>query len=249
MTFPFKKCYDTKELEGYGIAVSCDSLGNLSFLYKNVEIGYLLDIPGEGFEIATSFKIDDCDYNLLNDKFEVEPIYKRMRTWRRDESGKSYLEKEKLLRWEDTTLSETDFHEQLLSRLVRATKIYEAKLPILKEKFPWVVDRKKRNMSDEECIMHNLALIEGNATLLNGNDVTAHNFKTEYMKLNASTDIAITYWLVTVNSSVVTGIVNGQETFEPETVRYFVRHDRFGGNRILMKLNHEESMSLQGLIT
>ena len=47
MTFPFKKCYDTKELEGYGITVSCDSLGNLSFLYKNVEIGYLLDIPGE----------------------------------------------------------------------------------------------------------------------------------------------------------------------------------------------------------
>ena len=113
MSFPFEKCYDPKELEGYGITVNLDSLGNTSFLYKKVEIGYLLDIPGEGFEIATSFKINDCDYYLLTGKFEVEPIYKRMRTWRRDESGKTYLEKEKLLRWEDTTLSEIDFHDHL----------------------------------------------------------------------------------------------------------------------------------------
>ena len=55
MSFPFEKCYDPKELEGYGITVNLDSLGNTSFLYKKVEIGYLLDIPGEGFEIATSF--------------------------------------------------------------------------------------------------------------------------------------------------------------------------------------------------
>ena len=248
MSFPFEKCYDPKELEGYGITVNFDSLGNISFLYKKVEIGYLLDIPGEGFEIATSFKINDCDYYLLTDKFEVEPIYKRMRTWRRDESGKTYLEKEKLLRWEDTTLSEIDFHDQLLARLVRAIEIYEAKLPILAEKFPWIVEHKKRNMSDEECIEHNLTLTEGNVTLLNGNDITAHKFKTEYKKLSASTNIDITYWLVTVNSSVVTGIINGQEIFEPELIRYFVRHDRFGGNKILMKLNSEDFMSLQGLI-
>ena len=248
MSFPFEKCYDPKELEGYGISVNLDSLGNTSFLYKKVEIGYLLDIPGEGFEIATSFKINDCDYYLLTNKFEVEPIYKRMRTWRRDESGKTYLEKEKLLRWEDTTLSEIDFHDQLLSRLVRAIEIYEAKLPILMEKFPWIVNHKKRNMSDEECIEYNLKLDEGNAKLLNGNDITAHKFKTEYKKLNASTNIDITYWLVTVKSSVVTGIINGQEIFEPELIRYFVRHDRFGGNKILMKLNSEDFVSLQGFI-
>lgn len=248
MSFPFKKCYDTKELEGYGITVKCDSLGNLEFLYKNVEIGYLLDIPGEGFEIATSFKINDCDYYLLTDKFEVEPIYKRMRTWRRDETGKTYLEKEKLLRWEDTTLSEIDFHDQLLARLVRAIEIYEAKLPILKEKFPWIVKHKKCNMSDEECIEYNLTLNEGNITLLNGNDIVAYKFKTDNKKLTASTNVDITYWLVTVKSSVVTGIINGQEIFEPELIRYFVRHDRFGGNKILMKLNSEEFMSLQGLI-
>lgn len=248
MSFPFKKCYDTKELEGYGIIVRCDSLGNLEFLYKNVEIGYLLDIPGEGFEIATSFKINDSDYYLLTDKFEVEPIYKRMRTWRRDETGKTYLEKEKLLRWEDTTLSEIDFHDQLLARLVRAIEIYEAKLPILKEKFPWIVKHKKCNMSDEECIEYNLTLNEGNVTLLNGNDIVAYKFKTDNKKLTASTNVDITYWLVTVKSSVVTGIINGQEIFEPELIRYFVRHDRFGGNKILMKLNSEEFMSLQGLI-
>ena len=105
-----------------------------------------------------------------------------------------------------------------------------------------------RNMSDEEFIEHNLTLTEGNVTLLNGNDITAHKFKTEYKKLSASTNIDITYWLVTVNSSVVTGIINGQEIFEPELIRYFVRHDRFGGNKILMKLNSEDFMSLQGLI-
>lgn len=248
MSFPFKKCYDTKELEGYGITVRCDSLGNLEFLYKNVEIGYLLDIPGEGFEIATSFKINDCDYYLLTDKFEVEPIYKRMRTWRRDETGKTYLEKEKLLRWEDTTLSEIDFHDQLLARFVRAIEIYEAKLPILKEKFPWIVKHKKCNMSDEECIEYNLTLNEGNITLLNGNNIVAYKFKTDNKKLTASTNVDITYWLITVKSSVVTGIINGQEIFEPELIRYFVRHDRFGGNKILMKLNSEEFMSLQGLI-
>lgn len=248
MSFPFEKCYDPKELEGYGITVNFDSLGNISFLYKKVEIGYLLDIPGEGFEIATSFKINDCDYYLLTDKFEVEPIYKRMRTWRRDESGKTYLEKEKLLRWEDTTLSEIDFHDQLLARLVRAIEIYEAKLPILMEKFPWIVNHKKRNLSDEECIEHNLTLTEGNVTLLNGNDIVAYKFKTENKKLTSSTNIDVTYWLVTVKSPVVTGIVNGQEIFEPELIRYFVRHDRFGGNKILMKLNPEEFMSLQGLI-
>lgn len=248
MSFPFEKCYDPKELEGYGITVRADSLGNLEFLYKNVEIGYLLDIPGEGFEIATSFKINDCDYYLLTDKFEVEPIYKRMRTWRRDESGKTYLEKEKLLRWEDTTLSEIDFHDQLLARLVRAIEIYEAKLPILAEKFPWIVNHKKRNLSDEECIEHNLTLREGIRTLLNGNVISAYKFKTEYKKLSASTNIDITYWLLTVKTSVVTGIVNGQEIFEPQLIRYFVRHDRFGGNKILMKLNSEEFVSLQGLI-
>lgn len=248
MSFPFEKCYDPKELEGYGITVNFDSLGNLSFLYKKVEIGYLLDIPGEGFEIATSFKINDCDYYLLTNKFEVEPIYKRMRTWRRDESGKTYLEKEKLLRWEDTTLSEIDFHDQLLARLVRAIEIYEAKLPILMEKFPWIVNHKKRNLTDEECIEHNLTLKEGNVTLLNGNDIVAYKFKTENKKLTSSTNIDVTYWLVTVKSPVVTGIVNGQEIFEPELIRYFVRHDRFGGNKILMKLNPEEFMSLQGLI-
>lgn len=248
MSFSFQKCYDPKELFHYGITVRCDSLGNTEFLYKDVEIGYLLDIPGEGFEIATSFKINDSDYCLLNDKFEVEPIYKRMRTWRRDETGKTYLEKEKLLRLEDTTLSENDFHDQLLSRLVRATEIYKAKLPILVEKFPWIVKHKKRNMSDEECIEHNLTLTEDNTTLLNGNDIIAHKFKTEYKKLNASTNIDVTYWLVTVNSSVVTGIINGQEIFEPELVRYFVKHDRLDGNKILMKLNSEDFMSLQGLI-
>ena len=248
MSFPFEKCYDPKELEGYGISVNLDSLGNTSFLYKNVEIGYLLDIPGEGFEIATSFKINDCDYYLLNDKFEVEPIYKRMRTWRKDESGKTYLEKEKLLRWEDTTLSEIDFHDQLLARLVRAIEIYEAKLPILMEKFPWIVNHKKRNLTDEECIEHNLTLHEGNVTLLNGNDITAYKFKTENKKISSSTNIDITYWLVTVKSSVVTGIVNGQEIFEPELIRYFVRHDRFGGNKILMKLNQEEYFNLQRIM-
>ena len=248
MSFPFEKCYDPKELAGYGISVNLDSLGNTSFLYKNVEIGYLLDIPGEGFEIATSFKINDCDYYLLNDKFEVEPIYKRMRTWRKDESGKTYLEKEKLLRWEDTTLSEIDFHDQLLARLVRAIEIYEAKLPILMEKFPWIVNHKKRNLTDEECIEHNLTLHEGNVTLLNGNDITAYKFKTENKKISSSTNIDITYWLVTVKSSVVTGIVNGQEIFEPELIRYFVRHDRFGGNKILMKLNQEEYFNLQRIM-
>lgn len=248
MSFPFEKCYDPKELAGYGIKVRSDSLGNTEFLYKNVEIGYLLDIPGEGFEIATSFKINDCDYYLLNDKFEVEPIYKRMRTWRKDESGKTYLEKEKLLRWEDTTLSEIDFHDQLLARLVRAIEIYEAKLPILMEKFPWIVNHKKRNLTDEECIEHNLTLHEGNVTLLNGNDITAYKFKTENKKISSSTNIDITYWLVTVKSSVVTGIVNGQEIFEPELIRYFVRHDRFGGNKILMKLNQEEYFNLQRIM-
>ena len=248
MSFPFEKCYDPKELAGYGIKVRSDSLGNTEFLYKNVEIGYLLDIPGEGFEIATSFKINDCDYYLLNDKFEVEPIYKRMRTWRKDESGKTYLEKEKLLRWEDTTLSEIDFHDQLLARLIRAIEIYEAKLPILMEKFPWIVNHKKRNLTDEECIEHNLTLHEGNVTLLNGNDITAYKFKTENKKISSSTNIDITYWLVTVKSSVVTGIVNGQEIFEPELIRYFVRHDRFGGNKILMKLNQEEYFNLQRIM-
>lgn len=248
MSFPFEKCYDPKELEGYGISVNLDSLGNTSFLYKNVEIGYLLDIPGEGFEIATSFKINDSDYCLLSDKFEVEPIYKRMRTWRRDESGKTYLEKEKLLRWEDTTLSEIDFHDQLLARLIRAIEIYEAKLPILMEKFPWIVNHKKRNLSDEECIEHNLTLREGIRTLLNGSVINACKFKTEYKKIDSSTNMDITYWLLTVKSSAVTGIVNGQEIFEPELIRYFVRHDRFGGNKILMKLNQEEYFNLQRIM-
>lgn len=248
MSFPFKKCYNIEELKGYGITVSYDHLGNTQFLYKNVEIGYLLDIPGEGFEIATSFKINDCDYYLLTDKFEVEPIYKRMRTWRRDETGKTYLEKEKLLRWEDTTLSEVDFHEQLLARLIRAIEIYEAKLPILMEKFPWIVNHKKHNMTDEECIEHNFKLDEGNAKLLNGNDIVAYKFKTEYKKLTASTNVDITYWLVSVKTPVVTGIIDGQETLEYTMVRYFVRHDRFGGNKILMKLNSEDFMTLQGLI-
>lgn len=248
MSFPFEKCYDPKELEGYGISVNLDSLGNTSFLYKKVEIGYLLDIPGEGFEIATSFKINDSDYCLLSDKFEVEPIYKRMRTWRRDESGKTYLEKEKLLRWEDTTLSEIDFHDQLLARLVRAIEIYEAKLPILMEKFPWIVNHKKRNLSDEECIEYNLTLREGIRTLLNGHVISANKFKTENKKIDSSTNIDITYWLLTVKTYFVTGIVNGQEIFESELIRYFVRHDRFGGNKILMKLNSEEFTSLQGLI-
>lgn len=248
MSFPFEKCYDPKELEGYGISVNLDSLGNTSFLYKNVEIGYLLDIPGEGFEIATSFKINDCDYYLLTDKFEVEPIYKRMRTWRRDESGKTYLEKEKLLRWEDTTLSEIDFHDQLLARLIRAIEIYEAKLPILMEKFPWIVNHKKRNLTDEECIEHNLTLREGIRTLLNGSVINACKFKTEYKKIDSSTNMDVTYWLLTVKSSAVTGIVNGQEIFEPELIRYFVRHDRFGGNKILMKLNQEEYFNLQRIM-
>lgn len=248
MSFPFEKCYDPKELEGYGISVNLDSLGNTSFLYKKVEIGYLLDIPGEGFEIATSFKINDCDYYLLTDKFEVEPIYKRMRTWRKDESGKTYLEKEKLLRWEDTTLSEIDFHDQLLARLVRAIEIYEAKLPILMEKFPWIVNHKKRNLTDEECIEHNLTLHEGNETLLNGSVINACKFKTEYKKIDSSTNMDVTYWLLTVKSSTVTGIVNGQEIFEPELIRYFVRHDRFGGNKILMKLNQEEYFNLQRIM-
>ena len=248
MSFPFEKCYDPKELEGYGITVNHDCLGNLAFLYKNVEIGYLLDIPGEGFEIATSFKINNCDYYLLTDKFEVEPIYKRMRTWRRDESGKTYLEKEKLLRWEDTTLSEIDFHDQLLARLVRAIEIYEAKLPILMEKFPWIVEHKKRNLTDEECIEHNLTLREGIRTLLNGSVINAYKFKTENKKLTSSTNTDITYWLLIVKSSVVTGIVNGQEIFEPELIRYFVRHDRFGGNKILMKLNQEEYFNLQRIM-
>ena len=171
-----------------------------------------------------------------------------MRTWRKDESGKTYLEKEKLLRWEDTTLSEIDFHDQLLARLVRAIEIYEAKLPILMEKFPWIVNHKKRNLTDEECIEHNLTLHEGNVTLLNGNDITAYKFKTENKKISSSTNIDITYWLVTVKSSVVTGIVNGQEIFEPELIRYFVRHDRFGGNKILMKLNQEEYFNLQRIM-
>lgn len=248
MSFPFEKCYDPKELEGYGIKVRSDSLGNLEFLYKNVEIGYLLDIPGEGFEIATSFKVNDCAYCLLNDKFEAEPIYKRMRTWRRDESGKTYLEKEKLLRWEDTTLSEIDFHDQLLARLIRAIEIYEAKLPILMEKFPWIVNRKKRSLSDEECIEHNLTLREGIRTLLNGHVFGVSKFKTEYKKIDSSTNIDITYWLLTGKSSVVTGIVNGQEIFESELIRYFVRHDRFGGNKILMKLNQEEYSNLQRIM-
>lgn len=248
MSFPFQKCYDPKELETYGITVRCDGIGNLTFLYKNVQIGYFLDIPGEGFEIATSFKINDSDYYLLTNVLEVEPIYKRMRTWRRDESGKTYLEKEKLLRWEDTTLSETDFHDQLLARLVRATEIYEAKLPILMEKFPWIVEHKKRNMSDEECIEYNLNLVEDNIRLLNGNDAIAYKFKTKYKKLPDSTNIDITYWLVTVKSSVVTGIVNGQEIFELELVRYFVRHDKFDGNKILMKLNQEEYFNLQRIM-
>jgi hypothetical protein len=103
-------------------------------------------------------------------------------------------------------------------------------------------------MTDEECIEHNFKLDEGNAKLLNGNDIVAYKFKTDNKKLTASTNVDITYWLVTVKSSVVTGIINGQEIFEPELIRYFVRHDRFDGNKILMKLNSEEFMSLQGLI-
>lgn len=248
MSFPFKKCYNVEELKGYGITVDYDNLGNTAFRYKNTEIGYLLDIPGEGFEIATSFKINDCDYYLLTNKFEVEPIYKRMKTWRRDESGKTYLKKEKLLRWEDTTLSEIDFHDQLLARLVRAIEIYEAKLPILMEKFPWIVNYKKRNLSDEECIEHNLTLSEGIRTLLNGSVINACKFKTEYKKIDSSTNMDVTYWLLTVKSSAITGIVNGQEIFEPELIRYFVRHDRFGGNKILMKLNSEEYFNLQRIM-
>jgi len=248
MSFPFEKCYNQEELKGYGIEVSYDSLGNTQFLYKNVEIGYLLDIPGEAFEIATSFKVNDCDYYLVTEKFEVEPIYKHARIWTRDAEGKTYLVKEKPLRWEDTTLSEVDFHDQLLARLVRAIEIYEAKLPILMEKFPWIVKNKKSRMTDVECIEHNHTLNEGNAKLLNGNNIVAHKFKTEYTKLPGNSKIDITYWLVTVKSPVVTGILKGQELIEYTEVRYFVRHDRFGGNKILMKLNTEEFMSLQGLI-
>ena len=84
MSFPFEKCYNVEELKGYGITVDYDNLGNTAFVYKNTEIGYLLDIPGEPFQIATSFKINDCDYYLLNEQFKIEGIYKRERHWEKE---------------------------------------------------------------------------------------------------------------------------------------------------------------------
>lgn len=246
MSFPFEKCYNVEELKGYGITVDYDNLGNTAFVYKNTEIGYLLDIPGEPFQIATSFKINDCDYYLLNEQFKIEGIYKRERHWEKDEHGKTYLVKEKPLCWDNTTLSEVDFHDQLLARLIRAIEIYEAKMPILLEKFPWVVKYKKAHLSTDECIKHNLVLTPGATKLLNGNDALMSLITVQTEKISQHEDLEHSYWMVTVKEPQVTGIVDNKELLEYTKISYLVLNDRFTqGNKILMKLNANEIAALQ----
>jgi hypothetical protein len=245
MSFPLEKCYDKEELKKYGIKVSYDHLGNTLFTYDDIEIGYLLDIIDEPFNVATSFQVDrSC---VVSGKLKISPIYKRARYWTKNERG-SCLVKEQELNWHKTTLSEAVFHDMLLQRLIRAVEIYKKKLRILKEKFPWMVEYARQKMTNEECIEYDLELKAQTAPikLLNGNRAVLRLITKQAEKINGYGTLEHEYWFINVRTPSVIGILDGQELIEYVNSWYLVTKDRFTqGNKILMKLNDQEFGQLQ----
>lgn len=246
MSFPLEKCYDKEELKKYGIKVSYDHLGNTLFTYDDIEIGYLLDILQEPFNIATSYCIDK-DY-IIQNKFKVKPIYKAARYWLKGEDGKSRLVVEPKLNWYNTEFSEAVFHDMLLQRLIRAVEIYKKKLRILKEKFPWMVEYARQKMTNEECIEYELELKAQAAPikLLNGNRAFIRLITKQAEKVKGYGTLEHEYWFINVRTPSVIGILEGQELIEYVNNWYLVTKDRFTqGNKILMKLNDQEFGRLQ----
>ena len=162
-TFDFKECYDEGQLAGYGITVEHDSLGNTGFRYRGIEIGYLLDIIGEPFMFAMSYRLgmDRCAWLRPEDRFcagRVIPKYgKGMSYWCENLDNPQYLHlprkfHEPALNWYNTGLTPGEFREELTRRLLRASRLYDRKERELGLKFEILKKRQLRSRTDEECI-------------------------------------------------------------------------------------------------
>jgi hypothetical protein len=179
-SFEFTLCWNEKELNELGITTDFDELGNMSFMYDNVCLGYLLDIPGEPFMFAVHFGIPRTHAIVaegINFNYRwVRPVFKPgRRYWKTNDAGKPVKVKEPALNWHDTTLTAAEFRYELTRRLVTARDLYESKRTALQLKFDMVQKHMRRALGDEECIelinVQELTLIKkfGIMQLLNGN--------------------------------------------------------------------------------
>ena len=240
MSFPFKKCFDEKELADLGIETQYDSLGNIGFYYDGVEMAYLLDIIGEPFEFASSFRIDDDIRYMVNGEMHIVPIYKTERYWNPGERG-PVMKKVYRLNWHTTALPPDEFREEFMRRIVRTVSIYRLKKKILETKFPWIVEDRKSKLSNYECIEHELVPTEGDTRLTNGNYAMVRHITTQVEKIPGHNKLEHSYWSIQVKTPITSGIMANQELFEYEDEYYIVMNDRFtDGNRVLMKLNGDE---------